>query len=143
MWKGWSSIALVALVAAAAGLAQTGAGHAFLQRAGLFQPPVSYTTLAFAHPESLPIQLKSRHASLNVSFVIHNVSRSSHAYHWSILVVRAGRSHREAAGALQVPGEGRATVSRTVNRKCVGGGLRLVVRLATPPESVDFLATCS
>jgi hypothetical protein len=142
MQKVWSSVALVGAVMVAAGLAQTRPGHAFLQRAGLFQVPSSYTELAFAHPQSLPQRLTSRQMSLNVSFVIHNVSPAQRGYRWTILLVRDGRAHPEAAGTVQIPAAGRADVTRTVTRTCVGGGVRLVVRLAVPAESIDFLATC-
>jgi hypothetical protein len=140
--KGWSALIFAALIVACAGLAQTGMGHAVLREAGLLQASPGYTALSFTHPQNLPTELGSEHASINVSFGIHNVSGSQREYRWSILLVRSGRSHIKAAGVVHLPPEGSATVDRTVRTSCVGGRLKVVARLAATSESIDFWAAC-
>ena len=133
---------LMALVMLSAGFAQTRQGHALLQGVGLYEAPTSYSELAFTAPGNLPRQLKSEHAPIGVSFGIHNVSGSSRTYRWSIVLARSGQSHVKASGVVSVPAQGRVTVARTVAMACAGGRLQVVVRLASPAESIDFWATC-
>lgn len=138
----WSALVLVVLVASSAGLAQTRQGHALLQDTGLFKVPTSYTELAFTDPRSLPSKLRSKRAPINVSFAVHNVSGSLRTYQWSIVLVRSGRSHVKASGAVNVPAQGNVTVTRTVAMACVGGRLQVVVRLVSSAEYIDFWARC-
>lgn len=138
----WSAFVLVALVVVGAGLAQTRQGHVLLSDAGLYKVPTSYTELAFTAPDSIPDQLKSQRVPLGLSFWIHNASGSPRNYRWSIVTMRAGKSHVEATGVASTPGQGRVTVARTVVLACVGGRIQVVVRLAAPAESIDFWATC-
>lgn len=142
MVKTWGPVALIAAAVAVTGLAQTAAGHSLLRRAGLFQPPTSYTELAFSHPESLPAQLASPRTPIDVGFGIHNASQSPRTYHWSIVLVRQGRTRIKAAGVAQVAPQGRVTVDRSVTAQCIGGGVRVEVRLAAPRESIAFLTAC-
>lgn len=142
MARWWSVVALVAVVAASAGVAQTGFGHSLLQKAGLTAAPAPYTALAFAQPQSLPTQLPSRHTTTNVSFSIRNSSGRARSYQWSILLVRNGHGHRTAAGQAQVsPGSG-TIVTEAVPISCVGGQVQVVVSLASPAESIDYRASC-
>ena len=131
-----------ALVVACAGLAQTGTGHAVLREAGLLQAQPDYTALAFTYPQSLPRQLRSEHASIDVSFGIHNITGSPRTYRWSIMLVRSGRTQLNFAGVLRIPDKGSSTVDRNIETSCVGGRLQVVVRLASPAESIDFWTAC-
>jgi hypothetical protein len=142
MRKGWGGLVLVGLAVAAAGVAQSGPGHALLQSAGLFQVPPAYTVLAFTHPQALPAQLRTKHATVGVSFKISNASDAARTYHWSILVARSGRSRVSATGSSKVSARGSATVARNVPVSCAGGRLQVVARLAAPAESVDFWTAC-
>jgi hypothetical protein len=142
MRRWWGALVLLALVVLCASLAQTGTGHALLQDAGLYEAPPTYTELTFTSPENLPTQLNSKHAAVGVSFSIHNVSGASRTYNWSITLVGSAHSHVGASGAATVPAQGRAIVARTVAVACAAGRLQVVVRLASPPESIDFWATC-
>ena len=142
MKKWWGGLVVLALVLLGASLAQTGTGHALLQDTGLYEAPPSFTELAFTAPANLPAQLKSAHAPIGVSFSIHNVSGASRTYDWSIALVRSSQSHVKASGVATVPPQGRATVAKTVAMSCVGGRLQIVVRLASPAESIDFWVTC-
>lgn len=139
----WSAFGLVALVVLGVGLAQTSPGHALLQDTGLYQVPTSYTQLSFTTPSSLPTTLESERAPIHVSFAIHNVSGTSRTYHWSIVLVRSGRSYPETSGAVNAPAQGYVTAARTVTMACVGGRLQVMVRLASPVESIDFWTACS
>ena len=138
----WNLLLLVALVVLCAGLAQTGRGHALLRDAGLYEEPSSYTELAFTTPGALASALPSSNSPIAVSFGIHNVAGPARAYHWSIVLAKAGQSHVKASGVVTVPAQGRATVARSVAMTCVGGRLQVMVRLASPAESVDFWVTC-
>ena len=138
----WSVLLLVVVVMLSAGLAQTKQGHVLLQDAGLYEAPTTYTELAFTRPGNLPSQLSSSNAPIGVSFTIHNVSGAARTYRWSIALVRAGQGHVKAAGVITEAAQGRSTVARTVLMTCVGGRLQVVVRLASPAESINFWATC-
>jgi hypothetical protein len=139
----WSGLGLAALVVLGVGLSQTSQGHVLLRDTGLYQLPTNYTELSFTTPSSLPASLKSERAPIDVSFAIHNVSGSSLTYHWSIVLVRSGRSHLETSGAVDAPTQGYVTVARTVTMTCIGGRLQVVVHLASPVESIDFWMACS
>jgi hypothetical protein len=142
MPKWWSSVALVAVVAVAAGSAQTNAGHVLLQKAGLSEVPASYTALAFAHPQSLPAQLGSKKSSTYLLFVIRNVSGPPHFYHWQVLLRHGEHTQDMAAGQVRLPSHGETTIGRTVTTSCVGGRIDLIVHLTAPAESINFWAAC-
>ena len=142
-WSRWNALVLLALVVVSAGIAQTNTGHGLLRDVGLSQASPSYTELAFTDPQALPVQLRSVHASIPVSFGIHNVSDSSRTYSWSIALVRSGRSRPVAAGVARTPAQGRAAVDRTVAISCTGGRLQIVIRLAASAESIDFWVACA
>lgn len=137
------ALGLTALVVLVVGLSQTSKGHALLQDTGLYQVPTSYTELSFTTPNSLPVSFEAERTSIDVSFLIHNVSGSRRTYDWSIVLVRSGQSHLETSGAADAPEQGYVKITRTVTMACVGGQLQVVVRLANPAESIDYWATCS
>lgn len=142
-----SLIIAPAVLLAAAALAQTPAGHAVLRGAGLEKPVPSYAALSFARPQSLPARLPAGHASVRVPFQIRNDSAATQSYQWSLDAVRTGD---RADGPVTRPVTGRATLAPgatvTMNPalrlSCAGGQLRVTVRLASPAESVYFLASC-
>lgn len=138
----WSAFALVGLVVASAGVAQTSSGQGLLRDMGLSQAPPSFTELAFTRPRSLPTRLSSEHASISVSFGIHNVSGSSRTYRWSITTLPSGQNHPKAAGVVRLPAQGDATVDKSLPLSCVQKRLQIVVRLTSPAESIDFWVAC-
>jgi hypothetical protein len=140
--KGPILVAIAATATLAVGLAQTSVGHFLLQEAGL-REPTGYTSLAFTDPQSLPTQISSVPARVSVSFVVNNTSADPRSYHWSIVLDRAGRTYRLAAGEVGVPSGDRATVARTVTASCAKGQARMTVQVAAPAESIDFWMTCS
>jgi hypothetical protein len=139
-WRGM--VALVAVVAVAASIAQTSAGHAMLRKAGLFEKPTSYTSLAFQNPHSLPEQLKAKRASVPISFVIHNVSATPRDYFWSVLLRQGRHRHRVAAGGIRVASGHSAGITRSVQISCTRGQVRIVVNLVHPAESIDASMAC-
>jgi hypothetical protein len=141
--KGRSDLLLLVVpVVLCAGLAQTSRGHAVLGDIGLYETPPSYTELAFTNAGSLPNYTKSEKTSVSVSFGIHNVSGRPHAYQWSIVAVQRGTSEVKAVGDVTVLSQGRSTVSKSVALTCAAGHDQVVVRLASPAESIDFWLAC-
>ena len=138
----WPLLSVVAAVLACVGLAQTQPGHVLLRDTGLYETPAVYTELAFNDPGALPNALEKPNGTVKVSFGIHNVSYAARSYRWSIRLVQACKNRVEASGAAQTPAQGRAGVTRSVAAACVGGRLQVVVRLASPAESISFWVTC-
>jgi hypothetical protein len=138
----WSAVAVVAVVLAAVGIAQTAAGRAVLRAAGLAADPPGYTSLSFASPSQLPSQLYSRNALLSAPFVIRNSAPAPHRYRWQILERRNGRRRALLTGQTAVAGGGSTTVQWQVFTACAGGRLQIEVALTSPRESIAFWATC-
>ena len=133
--------ALVAIVVLALGVGQTDLGHAALRKAGLLEDPPSYTSLAFAQPQSLPERLHTRLSIVKVSFVIHN-SGGPGDYQWSVLLAQGGSARRVSEGNVHVaPGHG-ASITRFEDILCPRGPVQIVVSLARPAEQIDFSAAC-
>jgi hypothetical protein len=137
-----SLVLLVVLVLLCAGFAQTSQGHVLLGDVGLYEQPASYAELTFTTPSDLPSALPKPNSPIDVSFSIHNVSGAARAYQWSIVLAKSGQSHVKASGSATAPPQGRVTVTKSVEMVCVGGRLQVLVRLASPAESVDFWVTC-
>jgi hypothetical protein len=138
----WQVLVLVGALLLCVGLAQTQQGHGVLRAVGLYETPATYTELAFSQPGALPETLAKPNSDIKVSFSIHNVSSDLRSYQWSIVLVHAGHSQVKATGTLQSPAQGQDEVSRSVAAVCVGGRLQVVVRLASPAESISFWMTC-
>jgi hypothetical protein len=139
----WSAVAVVAVVLAAVGFAQTGAGRAVLRAAGLAGDPPSYTSLSFAAPSQLPSQLYSRDVLLSAPFVIHNSSSAPRRYRWQIFEKRNGRQRALLTGQTAVVANGSTTVKWQALASCGGGRMRIQVALAVPRESIAFWAACA
>jgi hypothetical protein len=135
-------ILLAVLVALCAGLAQTSQGHVLLSDVGLYEQPANFTELSFTTPSDLPSALASPTSPIDVSFSIHNTSGAARGYQWSIVLAKASQSHVKATGTVTAPAQGRVTVTKSVAMACVGGRLQVLIRLASPAESVDFWVTC-
>lgn len=139
-WRG--TVALAIVVVMAAGLGQTGAGHAILRKAGLFEEPAGYTSLAFLNPRSLNEPLASKRADVTVSFVIHNAGSTSRDYRWTVLLAQGQRTRRVASGSVRVASGRGAAVTQSAEIICTRGKVRIVVNLARPSESIDAWMTC-
>jgi hypothetical protein len=138
-WRGLLALAAVALITA--GIAQSGAGQALLRQAGVIAPPVGYTELAFAQLQALPPRAVSQ-AEFNISFVIHNATTVTHDYQWSLWLINNGNSHYMGKGNTRLMPGRAATVTHAVTMACSAGRVRIVVRLASPAESIDFWSKC-
>lgn len=138
----WRAVILVALVALAAGLGQTAIGHEVLRKTGLFEQPTSYTSLAFRAPGFLVEQLSPKPQTVDVSFVIRNAASIPRDYQWSELVVQGGRSRRVAAGGVRVAAGREAAITRLQELSCTGGRVQVIVKLASPAESIDAWMAC-
>jgi hypothetical protein len=138
----WHLFLLVAAVLTCVGLAQTSQGHVLLRDTGLYETPAIYTELTFSEPGALPSVLQKSGGNVKVSFGIHNVSGAPRSYQWSIVFVHAGKSQVKASGAARTLAQGRTAVTRSLAAVCVGGRLQVVVRLASPVESISFWMTC-
>ena len=134
-------LVLVALIALAAGLAQTSVGNTMLRKAGLVEEPASYTSLAFLHPQSLPEQLKSKR-HVPIAFVIHNAGSTPRVYEWSVLLAQGPRTHQLAAGNVRVASRHGAIVMRSLQVLCTRGRMQIVVMLTHPAQSIDAWAEC-
>jgi hypothetical protein len=139
-WRGL--VALVVVVMLAAGIGQTNFGHAILRKAGLFEEPTSYTSLAFVHPQSLREQLSTKRANINVSFVIYNSGGAARDYQWSVLMVQGGHTSPVAAGSARVASERGTALTRSAKIFCTRGRVQIVVRLARPAEYIDTWTAC-
>lgn len=134
---------VVAIVLAmTAGLAQTGTGHTLMRWAGLTAPPAAYTALSFTNPQSLPTGVRSGSFALTVPFTLHNVSATARTYRWSVLAVQGTRSRAAVRGSLTIAPDQAENLNQPVSGFCRTGPLQVVVRLAAPPESIDFWAAC-
>ena len=124
------------------GVAQTSPGHLLLSNVGLYEQPASYTELTFASPSELTTSLKTPKSPVDVSFIIHNVTGSARAYHWSVVLTKDGASRVSKAGTAPVRSGGRVTIRKSLVTSCSSGRIQVSVRLASPAESVDFWVTC-
>jgi hypothetical protein len=139
-WRGVG--ALIAAIAVTAGVAQTHAGRATLERAGLLQRSASYTALSFVHPEGLPDQFESRQVQLDVLFAIANASGTTRNYNWSVFLAKHGHIRRVVSGKVRITPGHKATISRAAVFSCARGRAKITVRLANPPEAIDAWVTC-
>ena len=133
---------IVVVVLTCVGLAQTQQGHVLLGDVGLYQAPATYTELSFAAPETLPHYLARPNGTVTVSFDIHNAENADHPYQWSILFVQGSESQVKASGMVVTPAGGQTGITSRVAASCTGGRMQVVVRLASPAESISFWMTC-
>jgi hypothetical protein len=133
---------LVAGIAVLAALAQTPPGRSLLRQTGLAQSPAPYSALYFTDPRGLPATVPSGHVGLDISFAVHNATRSGNAYQWTVQVVEATKTQIAAEGTMTIPAGGTRQRNTLVSVLCPSGTLEVVVRLAAPAESIDYQASC-
>jgi hypothetical protein len=138
----WSLLMLVILVLLCAGVAQTSPGHSALVGLGLTSTPPSYTELSFTNAASLQESVASLQAPVTVSFGIHNVSDSQQDYRWSIVALRGRTNEGSLSGGVSVASQARAALTENVQVTCPSGRLEMILRLASPAESLNFWVTC-
>ena len=140
--KYWRMIALVVIVILIAGIGQTSLGHSILRKAGLFEAPASYTSLAFLHPQSPADQPGLKRTTVDVSFVINNAGGIPRDYQWSVTLAQGRRTHDVAAGSVRIASGRGATITRSAQISCAQGQVRIVVSLASPAEFIDAWTAC-
>jgi hypothetical protein len=138
----WHLSFLAVAILACVGLAQTQQGHVVLSDVGLYETPAANTALAFSEPGALPSALEKPNGAVKVSFGIHNASDDPRSYQWSVVFVRLGETQVKASGSVLTPAQGQTVVTRSLAAACVGGRLQVVVRLASPAESISFWMSC-
>jgi hypothetical protein len=140
-WR--SALVLAAVISLAAAISQTSAGHAVLRTAGLFKQPATYTSLAFADPQSLTENVSSgQTTTVAVAFVIENAGRSSRDYQWTMQVTQGSKSSQVASGNVTIASGRQAAITRSARISCAPGQVRVVISLADPAELIDALAAC-
>jgi hypothetical protein len=135
------------MLVAAAALAQVSVGQTVLRDAGLEQVPSSVAALSFAEPQALPTRLPARRTTVRVPFTITNDSAALQDYRWSLSAARTGGragglTARPVSGGIAVAPGATVTMDSALRLSCVGGQIRITVRLASPAESIYFLANC-
>jgi hypothetical protein len=133
---------LVILVLLCAGVAQTSPGHSVLAGLGLTETPPGYAELSFTDPDGLQQFVASVQAPVTVSFGIHNVSGSAKNYRWSVVALHDGTNEGSASGDLAVAAQGHAAFTTNVQVTCPSGRIQMVLRLASPAESLNFWVAC-
>jgi hypothetical protein len=139
-WRGPAAVAVGVGILIV--LAQTGAGHVALRGAGIEKPAKRYTALSFTDPGALQGHLPLGHFSALVGFTIMNASQATSQYQWSVRLVDGKRVTQVATGTTVIPAGDAVDERRTVTGLCQSGKLSMVVSLASPAESIDFLANC-
>ena len=109
---------------------------------GIAGPPTSYSALYFTNPAGLPSTMPSGRAGLDFSFAIHNATQSANGYRWTIQSVQGAKTLPVGHGVVTVPASGTRTERAAIKVVCPTGTLEIVVRLASPAESIDFRAAC-
>jgi hypothetical protein len=114
----WAKLVLTILVAAvivaAVGLSQSGAGRRLVTKIGLAAPSQGYTALAFTHPVQVGRTGQYGPARIPVSFTITNRRHVATTYRWQITV----QQKLSTAGAVQVKPGATAQVQSRVRVKC-------------------------
>ena len=140
-WRGYLAVAAVVLAGAA--VAQTGPGHQVLRAAGLYEAPASFTSLSFANPARLPLQLTSTRTTIETSFVITNSSPLARKYQWRVLLVRGTTVAEAGSGTTVVRGRASVSVQQETSVNCAAGRVGLKVQLREPAESIEAWMACS
>lgn len=133
---------LAVLALLCVGAAQTSPGHSVLVGLGLSETPPSYTELAFTDAGSLQESVASLQAPVTVSFDIHNVSASARSYKWSIVAEHGTTNEGSLSGSATVAAQGRQSFIENVQVTCPSGRLQMILKLASPAESLNFWVSC-
>ena len=102
---------------------------------------MSFTSLAFQHPQSPPL-LTSRRAAVPVSFVIANAGDTPRTYQWTLSIKQGTLTRRLATGSIWVASGQRAALTEIAHVVCTQQQVSLLVSLAHPTESIHAWAAC-
>lgn len=123
-------------------LVQAGPGRSALKRIGLVKPPPAFAALYFTDPVGEPVSVPVGRSRIPLSFTVGNGSQQNQSYHWSVLAVQGSKTKRLATGEVSVHQGGISVVRKTVTQTCKRGTLKVTIELASPSESIDFVASC-
>jgi hypothetical protein len=138
----WSLLMLAILALLCVGAAQTSPGHSVLVGLGLTETQPSYTELAFTNAGSLQNSVASLQAPVTVSFDIHNVSAWARSYQWSIVAEHGSTNEGSLSGNATVAAQGRQSFVENVQVTCPSGRVQMILKLASPAESLNFWVAC-
>jgi hypothetical protein len=134
--------ALIAILLLGVGASQMGVGQALLKNAGLIGSSENYTSLAFLKPQSLPNQIRSGGATVNVAFVIRNATTTSRNYHWFLLLLQNQHDRGVGSGEIRVRPGREISINKAIKIFCQKGNVRITVSLTRPAEHIDEWMTC-
>lgn len=139
----WPRVAgVIAAVLLLVGVCQSSPGRSALRIIGLIGNPNSFTAIAFANPQTLPVQLDSASTKLNLAFTISNDTINVARYQWSLKVAVNNNSKLVTNGNIQLAPNGAATVTRQIEITCKAGQAEVTVSLKDPDEHIDAWMTC-
>lgn len=136
-------IILVAIIVLGVGVAQASLGRVALEKAGLYEQPIDYTSLAFLNPQFMPEKLTARQTTVNIAFVIQNTGGTSHDYQWSVLLVQGHSTRHLAAGSVHVAVGKGTEITQSARISCSRGQITIVASLARPAEYIDARMACT
>lgn len=137
-----SYIALLIVLLAATGFAQTTPGQDLLRSAGVTGATGAYSGLAFGSPAELPRKLLPGADLPPLPFIVHNATGSTRTYHWTVELAGSGEERRVAAGQATLVDGGSIVITPKGRVSCTGGPVRVSVRLDRR-HSIDYHATCA
>jgi hypothetical protein len=114
-----------------------------LKAVGLVGTPNTFTTISFAHPQSLPEQLSAARSKVNLAFTISNHTSSAEDYQWLVTVTVNSKSATAGKGTVALDPNGTTTVAKDIDVVCKTGRAEVTVSLAGLNESIDAWMTCS
>jgi hypothetical protein len=142
----WPWLALIAIVLAVAGVAQTGPGRDLLSRLGLSVEADRYTALSFVAPSGLGEQTGD---PVTAAFAIANNEGGHREYQWTVSVGDDGDRRTVTDGVSAVDDGAAIVVDPAVPNPCpttdasaVPTRERITVSLAEPAQSIGFWLTC-
>lgn len=142
-FSAWTRLAIVLVaVLLCLGASQSPPGLSILKAIGLIGNPSSFTAIAFAKPQALPIQLASTHTRLDLSFTISNDTPNIEGYQWTVSITADNKSALASKGYIQLPPNRMATVVRNINIACKAGQAEVSVSLKEPSEHIDAWMSC-
>jgi hypothetical protein len=124
------------------GVFQSPPGRSILKKIGLVGDPSSFTAIAFANPQDLPLQLASARAKLNLAFTISNDTSTVKDYQWTVTVTANKKSATTSSGHTQLASNVTTTIARQIVITCNAGQAEVAVSLKSPDEHIDAIMTC-
>lgn len=113
-----------------------------LKAIGITGDSGSFTAIAFAKPQDLPVQLSSAHTKLNLAFTISNHTSNAEDYQWAVTVTANKKSALVGNGHAQLVPNDTTTVTQPIEIVCKTGRAEVTVSLKGLDEHIDAWMTC-